>query len=433
MLDTKIIPQRNALLKGFDNELYAMFQVSAKDIAQNDKVRKNLNLALVIDRSGSMAGQPLEEAKKSAVMMVNQMQSSDRIAIIQYDNIAEVVVPSTKCIDKENIIRSIMRIQSGGMTNLFQGWELGSIEVEKNKTKQTLNKILLLSDGNANVGLTGIHKIASKCAQLIEKGITTSTYGLGLDFNEELMIEMANSGHGRGYYGQCAEDLYDPFKEEFSLLLNTIATELLLKVKCPNFITLKVMNNLKNKSGKWLMPDIAASGEGWVLLKLNIAKEKIKDKSIEVLRCSLSYKKKNGLIEKTDPIKLILEPLPQNAFSAVAEDEKVKSRISEILVARYQREARDAAQIGDWDRVDQIVTEAKQAAEGDEWISKAIASLEKYSRMRDRETFSKEALYSAEYMEKRLVSNNENSLWDASIEEEKLPFLRKKLQRGKRW
>ena len=181
------------------------------------------------------------------------------------------------------------------------------------------------------------------------------------------------------------------------------------------------------------MPDLAVGGEGWVLFQLKISKEKIKQQSIEIIRCSLSYKTKNGKIEKTNPVKLILEPLPQDAFSAVAENEKVKSRISEILVARFQREAREAAQIGDWDRVDEIITEAKLAAEGDEWISKSISALEVYSRQRDRELFSKEALYSAEYMEKRLLSEDEDRSWNIPLEASKLPFLRRKLQRGKRW
>ena len=99
-------------------------------------------------------------------------------------------------------------------------------EVAKYKTEKSLNRVLLLSDGNANVGLTSTEQIKQQCAQLADLDVTTSTYGLGHEFNEELMIEMANSGLGQGYYGETADDLSDPFKEEFELLLNTIATNL---------------------------------------------------------------------------------------------------------------------------------------------------------------------------------------------------------------
>ena len=87
MLDLKITPQRNALLKGFDNEFHALLQVNAVDHEGPEKRSKTLNLAIVIDRSGSMSGQPLEEAKRSAIMMIEQMNVSDRVAVVAYDNV----------------------------------------------------------------------------------------------------------------------------------------------------------------------------------------------------------------------------------------------------------------------------------------------------------------------------------------------------------
>ena len=85
MLNIEITPQREALLKGFDNEFHALLRVNADEVP-NPRERKNtLNLAIVIDRSGSMSGQPLDEAKRSAIMMVEQMHSDDRVAIVTYD------------------------------------------------------------------------------------------------------------------------------------------------------------------------------------------------------------------------------------------------------------------------------------------------------------------------------------------------------------
>ena len=86
MLNLKITPQRPALLKGFDNEFYALLQVNADDQASNNERSKSLNLAIIIDRCGSMSGQPLNEAKACAIMMVKRMHADDRIAIVTYDN-----------------------------------------------------------------------------------------------------------------------------------------------------------------------------------------------------------------------------------------------------------------------------------------------------------------------------------------------------------
>ena len=76
MLNTEILPQREALLKGFDNEFHALLRVNADEVPNLRERKNTLNLAIVIDRSGSMSGQPLDEAKRSAIMMVEQMHST---------------------------------------------------------------------------------------------------------------------------------------------------------------------------------------------------------------------------------------------------------------------------------------------------------------------------------------------------------------------
>ena len=95
MIDLIITPEINALCNDTDNELNVLVQARAKDDYQFIKKRKNLNLAIVIDRSGSMSGQPLEEAKKSAIMLVEKLAQTDRISIIAYDNYPQIIVPST--------------------------------------------------------------------------------------------------------------------------------------------------------------------------------------------------------------------------------------------------------------------------------------------------------------------------------------------------
>ena len=94
MLDMTITPQRPALLEGYDNETHALLQITTTEGMEQPKRDKVLNLAIAIDRSGSMNGQPLREAKKAAVMMVERLSAEDRIAIITYDSEADVIVPS---------------------------------------------------------------------------------------------------------------------------------------------------------------------------------------------------------------------------------------------------------------------------------------------------------------------------------------------------
>ena len=433
-LQLKLTPQRNALLKGFDNEFYALLQLIDENNNPENGTKKNLNLSIVLDKSGSMSGQPFEEAKKAAVMIIEKLRPTDSISIVAYDEEVELVVPSIECVDKTNIIRAVNNIQVGGATNLHGGWLMGAEQVALKKSNKSINRVLLLSDGNANSGLITPTEIGVQCSKLSEKGVTTSTYGLGYHFNEELMVKMANSGLGQSYYGQTSDDLMDPFNEEFQTLINTVATEIKVKEEHPSFINVELMNNYQSSDDIFRMPDLAEGGEGWALFKININQNNISEQKIEVLRCNISFRDTDGNIQNQGPVKIVLEPVNTNAFEMVAEDEKVRLRISEILVAKIQERAREAAQLGDWNTVSYLLDEARKEAKDNEWLNSVIDSIEVYAKNKQQQQFSKEAMYSSEKMQKRMVSNDElNMSYDYNVENEKHAYLRRKTERGKRF
>ena len=293
----KLTPQRNALLKGFDNEFYALLQLMDINENEDNTSKKNLNLSIVLDKSGSMSGQPFEEAKKAAIMIIEKLRPSDSISVVAYDDNVDLVVPSIECVDKTNIIRAINSIHVGGATNLHGGWLMGAEQVALKKSNKSINRVLLLSDGNANTGLITSIDISRQCSQLSETGITTSTYGLGYDFNEDLMVKIANSGLGQSYYGQTSQDLMDPFNEEFQTLINTVATEIKVKEEYPEYINVQLMNNYQRTDDVFRLPDLAEDGEGWALFKININKSNIYYQKIEVLRCNVSYRDTGGNIK----------------------------------------------------------------------------------------------------------------------------------------
>ncbi len=154
-----ITPRRPALLEGYDNETHALLHITTTEGMGQPKRDKVLNLAITSDRSGSINGLPLQEAKKAAVMTVERLSAEDRIAIITYDNEAGVIVPSTFCVDRRFIIDRILKNELGGQTALHYGWLASAAEVARYKTPKSLNRVLLLSDGNANVGLRNLTPI----------------------------------------------------------------------------------------------------------------------------------------------------------------------------------------------------------------------------------------------------------------------------------
>ena len=129
------------------------------------------------------------------------------------------------------------------------------------------------------------------------------------------MISMARTGLGQSYYGETADDLLDPFQEEFDLLINTFAWNLKLKAEAPNFVDFELLNKFKvaeNDHACWHLPDLAEGGEAWALFKLKVNDLNENAKTIEVLRCNLSYETKVNdevKIHNEGPIKLVLDRL----------------------------------------------------------------------------------------------------------------------------
>ncbi len=434
MTDFTLAAQRPALLKGFDNEFHILAKLKAPERPEDTRERKPLNLSIVIDRSGSMSGQPLEEAKKCASMIVNSLKGTDRISVITYDDNANIIVSSTKAVHKTEILRAIERIRSGGMTDLHSGWLLAAEQVARYKTENSINRVLLLSDGMANTGLTDQYEINSQCSELAETGVTTSTYGLGEHFNERLMVEMGRAGRGQSYYGQKVEDLEDPFREEFDLLSNTIASKLEIFVEYPDFVKLELLNNYNGRDPLWKMPDLAYGGEAWALFKLTIKEGDLQRSGrVDILRSHISYEDINGERVQTPIRSIRLRPVNENAFGALVEDPVIRTRIQEVRAASLQDVAREAADRGDWGAVEVAIKQAEEEAIDNAWIRENLKSLRRYAAIRERNAFSKEAMYSADKFRSRLSSSIENSR-DYSVDEENIKpmYLRRKEERGKR-
>ena len=142
-----ITPRRPALLVGHDNELDVLVRIQAPDAPAELPKRNPLHLALVIDRSGSMSGQPLEEAKRCAEFVLDGLQATDRLSVVAYDNEVRTLVPSTGLEDKESVRQVIRAIDSGGSTDLHGGWFRGAETLAPRATDGSTSRVILLSDG----------------------------------------------------------------------------------------------------------------------------------------------------------------------------------------------------------------------------------------------------------------------------------------------
>ncbi|MHC4759386.1 MAG: vWA domain-containing protein, partial [Planctomycetota bacterium] len=189
----------------------------------DQKCRPAVNMAVVIDKSGSMSGEKIEKAKEAAIMAICRLGPRDIISVVTYDTEVCVLVPATKAVDKESIFCKIRRVTAGGSTALYEGVEKGAREVRKFLSGNHVNRIVLLSDGLANVGPDRPKDLGRLGRHLIEKGISVTTVGLGLGYNEDLMTQLAYVSDGNHYFVENARDLERIFNREFENALSVVA------------------------------------------------------------------------------------------------------------------------------------------------------------------------------------------------------------------
>ena len=180
--------------------------------------RRPLNVALVIDRSGSMAGAPLRYALKAAADFVDRLTADDRLSIVVYDDVVNTLLDAQLVTDKAGIKNILQGVRAGGLTNLSGGWLRGCELVAKHKTDKHVNRVLLLTDGQANNGITNSGVLIATAGKKAEEGITTTTLGFGSQFEEDLLIGMARAAGGNFYFIQSLDDAADVFGIELDSL-----------------------------------------------------------------------------------------------------------------------------------------------------------------------------------------------------------------------
>ena len=436
MIDIKFTPEKNGILLNQENTFDVLLKISSEvEDSPKETERLPLNLSLVIDRSGSMNGEPLEEAKKCASMLVDRMSEKDRLSVVTYESHAEVLVTSQPVSHKSRLKSQIRGITTGGMTALYDGWSLGAEEVAKNSNDNFISRVLLLSDGQANRGLTDDDVIASHCRKMAEAGVTTSTYGLSEHFNENLMAGMASAGQGQAHYGQTAEDLMDPFQEEFDLLEALLARRMRLRMMPEKGVSFEVLNGYsQDKEGRFIMPDLAFGADVWALLRIKVNADLCSKKSgskLKLLSAYIDYLDQDGADQRSDTSKMTIDLCTQEQFAVLEADDSVQLRTAEVRAATLQENAQVAARAGNWSEVDKIMVELDALGKNNEWIKVSVERLRSYSEAREQESFSKETLYKSRRMKQRRVAKNELRF---SIETESMKpsYLRRKTEQGKR-
>ena len=184
-----------------------LVEVTSPPLARSERVSAT-NLVVVLDRSGSMSGDPLDHAKRALCDVIDRLSPTDTFGLVTFDNTVDVVVPAGPVSDRAHLKHLVQAVEAGGSTDLAAGLVRGLTEARRLEANDGV-RILLVSDGHANHGVTDPEVIGQRVGQFIEHRITTSALGMGLGYDEVLLESVSRRGAGNNYF---AEEVGDAVK-----------------------------------------------------------------------------------------------------------------------------------------------------------------------------------------------------------------------------
>ncbi|MBI2944230.1 MAG: VWA domain-containing protein [Candidatus Wallbacteria bacterium] len=225
----EVLPSQSATGAGQDSDLFVAVRLTARSMPS--VARPPLNLALVLDKSGSMTSErKIDYLRKAARQLVETLSPSDVLSIVVYDSEVELLSAASPVQDKARLCKLIDAITPSGSTNLSGGFLRGCEEVAKNRQSGWINRVLLMTDGLANNGETDPARLNRMAGEWHAKGVTLSTFGMGAEFNEDLLQGMAESGSGQYHFIESPDQVSGIYASELKDLMQTAARQAVLRI-----------------------------------------------------------------------------------------------------------------------------------------------------------------------------------------------------------
>jgi Ca-activated chloride channel homolog len=219
----KFFTKREKLEAGREQTVDVLIRITPPALNLSNSSRPDMNLSLVLDRSGSMEGEKMIRAREAAMFCVDQMLATDRLSVVTFDERVEVLFPSEPVTNKQSMKDLISRVAARGSTALHEAWVCGGLTVSEQMLDKGINRVVLITDGQANVGITSADEIVTQALGLSQRGVSTSTIGIGADFNEDLLMPMAQAGGGNSWHVVEPGDMQHIFQIELDGLIAQFA------------------------------------------------------------------------------------------------------------------------------------------------------------------------------------------------------------------
>src|SRR5688500_1272000 len=267
-------------------------------------LRPPVNIALVIDRSGSMSGDKIVKAREAALEAVRRLAPDDIVALVVYDTSVQTLVPAQRVGDGRRLEQAISGIEVGGNTALHGGVTRGASEVRRHmEDRRFVNRVILLSDGLANVGPSSPEELGRLGASLVKEGISVTTIGLGLGFNEDLMTRLAQCSDGNTYFVEHSRDLPRIFSAELGDVLSVVARRIVIEIEFPagvrplNFVGRD--GTIRGQRAELTLNQLYGGQEKFALVEVEVAPSKA-GVELEIARARVSYE--NAINQRTTTV-----------------------------------------------------------------------------------------------------------------------------------
>ena len=351
--------ERELLAVGSEHLLWCLLELVAPP-ARPCAERRPVSVALVLDRSGSMAGRKLAVMRACARFLVERLAPADRLAIVTYDDEVELRAPLSPVGEHRGmLLAAIERIHAGGSTNLAGGY-LKGLEALSHAPAGSVRRVLVCSDGLANVDATTPDALLSAAERAFRThGITTSTIGLGPDFDEDLLTALADAGGGTAHLAESPDDAPAIFGSEFAELVSVVAEDVQVAIRPePPVSTVEVLTDV---------PAVPVEGGTLVRLGAVFGEERrrlVFGLRVPVLRVVGPRRIAEVVIRAVGPfpseerIPVVVNLVPPEEAVGPASDPRVRDEVLILSAARAGERARALADAGDLEGARRALEEA---------------------------------------------------------------------------
>lgn len=343
---------------------HVLLRVTAPRVTRSERQRPPLDLSFVVDRSGSMSGGAFELARQGVEHALRLLDERDSASVVVYDDRIDTLLSQRRCDGEahDKAVRRLRRVGPRGSTDLAGGWLTGCdqlapiVDGERSRRldgERSIVRALLLTDGLANVGMTEPDELASHAGELARRGISTSTFGVGAHYDEELLARMADAGRGHFHHIADASTIPAVFAGELGEMLELAMRDATLSLRLPAGWEASLLNDLPlERRDGWIMLPLGelASRESRTLMWELTLPESVDGRHDEIeIRLQWSNTGDSEVHEAS-----VTHTIETSNVPGIL-DREVQDELAQFIGARARAEAVRYNKLGQYDRASEVV------------------------------------------------------------------------------